>query len=788
MRFKSITSRIILAVMPIIVLVTILTIGISHNIMSKQVDAQFNERMVESIAAAELSIDAELMMNANIARSLAIYAESCSLESIDNGELVNFLIYSILSNLNTVGGGIWFEPYSLYQDQQYFGPYVYINNDEAFYTEDYAGTVDYHSQEWYTKGKASGPEIVWSGVYYDLVADVLMITATQPFYADGGSFLGVATADMAMTDIKKIAADISVGETGRAFILGDKGEYITFFDDSKNIDLLISEDEDPELVQLGEYILSHESGSTSVNWNGADCRVFFTTIAETGWHLVMIIDTAEVGHSTNSIVLSLAHIPLVGLIVITFFISLTARYLRRVTSKVNHFADKAASGDLRERITITEHDEFGVMEDRLNKMMDNMAEMTAQSNQAALLAQAANQAKTNFLSKMSHEMRTPMNAIIGMVQVAQQSDDEERRSDCLKKINVASKNLLALINDVLDMAKIEANKMNLESVGFSVRGVFDDIIDIFCMRINEKNLTFSADVEDSVPDIIWSDQFRYQQVVTNLLSNAVKFTPDGKKITINAKVVAETETTITLETTVTDTGIGIAPDAMRTLFTSFEQADSSISRRYGGTGLGLTISKNLVELMGGEISCSSEEHFGSAFTFTIVAEKSGEGEEKKRTKTPQDRIYDFTGIHLLLVEDIEINREIVAALLENTGIAIDYAVNGIQACKLFAIDPEKYDLIFMDIQMPLMDGLTATQKIRKTTEGKTVPIIAMSANAFQEDVETSLQAGMNGHMAKPIDVNIMLETIYTYAVNKPEPDTGKDIADLPAAADDEEQK
>lgn len=533
-------------------------------------------------------------------------------------------------------------------------------------------------------------------------------------------------------------------------------------DDSRTVEMLITQDADPELAALGQKVLDTESGSASLYWNGLEHRAFFTNIAETSWHLVVVIDNAEVGQSANALVASLAIIPIIGLLLATISIVMVAHYLKRVANKVNRLADQGASGDLGERIAITEYDEFGVMEDRLNKMMDNMSEMRERSEKMLVMAQAANQAKTDFLSNMSHEMRTPMNAIIGMVQIAELTDDPVKIRDSLDKIDHASQSLLELINNVLDMAKIEANKIELEIVPFSVGEVFDSIAKIFWVKTDEKQLKIGMSVDAAIPDKIWTDRFRYSQVVTNLVSNAVKFTPAGGEITMSARLLAETGTTVTIETVVKDTGIGITQEAAAKLFNSFEQADSSISRKYGGSGLGLSISKSLVELMGGAIRVESEEGWGSNFIFTVTAEKTGVAEDLAET-AHAGRVYDFNGRHILVAEDVEVNREIVAAFLDDTGIGIDFAENGAQAVEQFTANPTKYDLVFMDIQMPGMDGLTAARKIRSLEREQRLlptPIVAMSANAFKEDVEASLGAGMNGHISKPLDLNIVRNTIY----------------------------
>ena len=756
MKFKSIASRVIISVVPLVALFTFLYLAMIYETMGQQIDAQFNERMIESLRAAKLSTDKELAANASIASSLAGYAESCSLPSIERGELKNFLLKAILSNKNTVGGGIWFEPYQPYHDKRYFGQYVFVKDGMGIWDPEYSDKVDYHAEPWYINGKNSNGKITWSGLYYDPVAQVTMITASAPFYDRNGKFLGVATADMALTDIKKISSGISVGKTGAAFILGANGEFISFFDNSRTIGMLITNDQNAELAELGRQVLSSDRGAAYITWDGALRRAFFAKIKETGWHLVVMINTDEVWKSANALIVPLAVMLVTGLLLITICIIFVTRRLKRVANKVNHFADKAASGDLSERIEITEHDEFGIMEDRLNKMMDNMAEMTERSEKMLVAAQAASKAKTEFLSNMSHEIRTPMNAIIGMVQIAEQTEDKEKIRDCLDKIDYASKNLLELINDILDMAKIEANKIELDRVCFSIRDALDSLAKVFSFKVEEKRLSLSVRICREIPEAICADRFRYSQVLMNLLSNALKFTPEGGSISISVRLAERANEAMLIETTVKDTGIGISQEASEKLFISFAQADSSISRKYGGTGLGLAISKNLAELMGGRIWCKpNDDGIGSSFTFTMAADAADAGKLPAKEAMPVED-HDFHGKHILLVEDVEINREIVSAFLEDTGIKMDCAENGVKACEMFAANPDGYDLIIMDIQMPEMDGLSATRRIRAMEHSRRTPILAMSANAFKEDVDASLEAGMDGHISKPVNRDMLL--------------------------------
>jgi PAS domain S-box-containing protein len=524
--------------------------------------------------------------------------------------------------------------------------------------------------------------------------------------------------------------------------------------------------------------------------------------------------------------------------------------------------------------------------------------------EALVQAESANKAKSEFLSRMSHEMRTPMNAIIGMTNIGRNSAEAERKDYCLDKIDEASKHLLGVINDVLDMSKIEAGKLEISYTEFDLERMLRRVSDVVGFRIDEKHIEYNVRIEDRVPASIVSDDQRLAQVITNFLSNAVKFTPEKGAISLSVRLADEDKDgNCRLEFTVTDNGIGISEENQTKLFRSFEQADGGISRKYGGTGLGLAISKSIIELLGGEVRVESEEGKGSSFIFSIAVKRgtqtarrlympgslkatfrvlavddsrdvleyfqnlmgrlgiccelaeNGEeacrlietGEEgryaiifvdwrmpgmngvelariiKRRAgrkpvvimisasewseieETAKDAgvdgflpkplfpssvvdcISEYAGVgeytaespaasadageesmfadcRILVAEDIEINREIVIALLEGTGISIDTVENGVLAVEAFAKDPSRYDLIFMDIHMPEMDGFQAARAIRAldVPQAKDIPIVAMTANVFREDIERCLAAGMNAHIGKPLDINDLLDKLHTY--------------------------
>ena len=511
-------------------------------------------------------------------------------------------------------------------------------------------------------------------------------------------------------------------------------------------------------------------------------------------------------------------------------------------------------------------------------------------------AEKSSLAKSEFLSRMSHEMRTPLSAIIGMTNIATAAEGITKKQYCLDKISEASIHLLGVINDILDMAKIEANKFELSYTEFSFDKMLMRVINVVNFRIEEKGQHLAVNVSPDIPYAIIGDEQRLAQVITNLVGNAVKFTPENGTITITANKLDEKDGRCTLCVSISDTGIGISPENQAKLFKSFEQADGGISRKFGGTGLGLSISKQIVGLMGGEIWVTSEADKGSRFSFTITVQRGIATSEntltdldwrslrtlvvddapeigeyfkklaanigfsctvtsnacdalealKKEGKNSFDIVFidreipgmggvelareiakgeeippqivmissaewsdieekareagvrkfvskplfaaaivdtvneimgkqkdadqagdlvnsgNFSGVTILLAEDVAINREIVLTMLGPTDISIDCAVNGAEACEKFHATPDKYSMIFMDIHMPEVDGYDATRRIRGMDDipwAKQIPIIAMTANVFREDIERCLKAGMNDHIGKPIDFDILLQKL-----------------------------
>jgi len=397
-------------------------------------------------------------------------------------------------------------------------------------------------------------------------------------------------------------------------------------------------------------------------------------------------------------------------------------------------------------------------------MIQELRHTSAELETAIVQTNAASKAKSDFLSNMSHEIRTPINAIVGMIAVGKKAEDIGDKNYALNEIGDASSHLLGIINDVLDMAKIEADRLELAPTNFLFEKMLQKAISTIKYRANEKEQTITINVDNAIPRFIVGDEQRLVQILINLLSNAVKFTPIGGKVHVDAVLTERTEDIFNLRIEVSDSGIGISSAQQEKLFDAFEQANSGVTREYGGTGLGLAIVKRIVELMGGKIWVESEINKGASFIFTIKASCGYDEEESQDEYNEEDSADVFKGKRLLVAEDVEINSKILVALLSDTGLVIDCVENGKDALDAIEKDPEKYDIVLMDVQMPQMNGLEATERIRALPgqRHKDLPIIAMTANAFKEDVDNCIAAGMNDHLSKPLDIDLVIKTLHNY--------------------------
>jgi len=414
--------------------------------------------------------------------------------------------------------------------------------------------------------------------------------------------------------------------------------------------------------------------------------------------------------------------------------------------RVTHFI--AVKEDITDRWRINEE-----LEQHRAHLEELVARRTADLSMALEAAKAADQAKDAFLANVSHELRTPLNAVIGLSELARRMSTDPKQQDYLEKASGAGKTLAGIINDLLDLSKISASRMELESTTFSLRQLVQRSRSVMAHRAEEKGLTLVERIDDEVPDVLAGDPLRIEQILLNLLSNAIKFTPAGR-VELRIGLDAQAEGRVALGIDVEDTGIGLAAASIEKLFQPFAQADASVNRRFGGTGLGLALCKRLAEMMDGDIGISSREGRGTTFHVTLWLRR-GDATDLPRTESDSGlRVLPagYLDANVLITDDQPLNREIVVALLAEVGIVPRVAGNGREALDILQESgPGHFDLVLMDIQMPVLDGLAATRELRQREGFASLPVVAMTAHTMAHEIEISVAAGMNGHIGKPFE-------------------------------------
>ncbi len=608
--------------------------------------------------------------------------------------------------------------------------YVGIETGETFFG-DWTASDDYDalSRVWYVEANKNFGEVVFVEPYIDFIHSNLVITCSKAFkFKDG--VVGVVSIDISLENIISKVNSLETSENGGAYLLSSQGSVMTYNDKdflpkiSNGEVEFLSAKEVLDNVIVEEKIDSYLDNDIQMeyikDYDGKYKYEATIKIEKTNWILGVNVPLLDYEDSVRQIALN--QYPIVALAVLMMLISLIIALIFNMNNKRN------------------------------KEMQKNIE-----------IAEMASRTKSEFLSRMSHEMRTPLNAIIGMAKISENTNDIEVYKKSMSTINASSRYLLNIINDILDMSKIESGKLELSNIEFNLEDMVANVYSLLNDSAKAKQQILTIKMGSNLHGSYFADEMRASQVLVNIIGNAIKFTENGKQISVFIDEISSEEGYSEVQFEVTDEGIGMSKEQMDRLFNAFEQADGSITRRYGGTGLGLSISKSIVEKMGGEVSVKSILGKGSTFTFTLRMQKI-EGIVNKKSDKVIKKLPDFTGKTLLLAEDIEINAELLSALLKDTKIEIDIATNGVIAFEKFNSQPDKYDIIFMDIQMPQMNGFDATRKIRdlKTSKAQSIPIIAMTANAFNDDIKQCLESGMNGHLSKPIDMDKIIEMLQKY--------------------------
>ena len=694
--FKTMGARSVLVSMLMFLLTVAVTCVVAFQFYRTTKDNIHLQGRVNAVQSAK-ELDGYILVRKNTVILAGHVVDEMIREGRSNDEILDYLTAESLSIKKSI-------------DKDYTGLYGWING-EYLDGDGWVPEPDYVPTErpWYLETIADDGDITFVTPYIDAQTGAVLTTVSEKL-SDGVSVIAL---DVTLSRVQEITEENARQTPGCLGIVLDETGLVIAHSDRAELGKNYLEETDTLGAALAEKLRSGDSGAFELSCQGQKYMVISEKIGD-DWQSVSLINI-RVFYRPLMIVMSL----LILFTILEAIVFLTIIY---------------------------------------NQSVKNLAVASAEA------AENASRAKSRFLSRMSHEIRTPINAIIGLDSIALRDESiSPHTRDELNKIGTSARHLLSIVNDILDMSRIESGRMELKEEIFSFRDFLEQICIIVDGQCEDKGLRFVCIREEGLEEYYVGDSLKLKQVLINVLGNSVKFTDAPGTITLNAAQTACNDERATLRFEMTDTGIGMDKEFIPKLFEAFSQEDTGNTTRYGGSGLGMAITRSFVEMMGGTIRVESEKGFGSSFTVTVTVGRAKEnekaataGKDAKSAEVLPDRL------HLLIVEDQEMNAEVLADLLELENISSEWAENGKRGVEMFAESEKgRFDVILMDMRMPVMDGLTATREIRKLDrpDASTIPIIALSANAFEEDVRQCLEAGMNAHLSKPVDLDHLKETL-----------------------------